>query len=179
MRESNWQTNTSPREMLYWLNEGACPRKLRQFALICCRRIWDGLNEDARTLLVLAEQYCNGRGVSKTRLRRSRERLRIRDLPWLSAGWYGAKAVRAAAWFRGDEPHGSYTWLKAAEAADAAAQVRVRDEARGKSFAVFSGTTEWCDERAVQAQLLREIYGKPLLERQEAAEPSDVTAERH
>jgi hypothetical protein len=154
--------STDPREMLCSLNDRACPQKLRQFALTCCRRIWDHLDEAARSLLVLAERYCNGEGVSKSKLKRARQRLRLWEWPFRSAGGYAARAVRAAAWLRIDEPHGAYSWLKAAEAADSVAQVLVPDEARGKDWVIFSATTEWREDRAAQAQLLREVSGDPF-----------------
>jgi hypothetical protein len=157
--------------MLYWLNDGACPRKLRRFALACCRRIWDQLDEVARALLILAERYCEGEGVSKSRLKAARHRLRTLDWPCYSAGWSAVSAVRAAAWLRSDKAHGSYSWVKAAEAADRVAHARLPEEAWGKDWVVFAVTPEWREERAAQAQLLRDIYGNPFAS-QRQAEPA-------
>src|SRR4051794_16818081 len=116
--------------MLHWLNESACPRKLCRFAVACCRRTWPRLDESARDLLILAERYCEGEGVSKSKLKRARQRLRLWDRPYEAADRYAVRAVRAAAWLRSNEPHGSYSWLRAAEAADSVAKVFVPDEAR-------------------------------------------------
>ena len=63
MTESDWITATDPQEMLLFLrNSGkASERKLRLFAVACCRRVWR-LVPDAgeRRLVESAERYADG-----------------------------------------------------------------------------------------------------------------------
>jgi hypothetical protein len=47
MTESDWATSTDPAPMLAFLRyRGASDRKLRLFAVTCCRLLWDRLTED-------------------------------------------------------------------------------------------------------------------------------------
>jgi hypothetical protein len=59
--ESDWLTSSDPSAMLDLLGNEASERKLRLFAVACCRRIWDiipsGLHQQA---VQLAEQYADG-----------------------------------------------------------------------------------------------------------------------
>src|SRR5204863_9318179 len=48
MTEAEWLACDDPEEMLEHLGEGTSPRKLRLFAVACCRRVWDRLDEESR-----------------------------------------------------------------------------------------------------------------------------------
>src|SRR5262249_38366385 len=61
--EEQWLTSTDPTEMLAFLrNSGrASERKLRLFAVACCRHIWPLMSDDRfRAAVVVAEQYADG-----------------------------------------------------------------------------------------------------------------------
>lgn len=61
MREAQWESCSDPRPMLAYLGPGASDRKLRQFAVACCRRIWDLLPDDrCRSALETAELFADG-----------------------------------------------------------------------------------------------------------------------
>jgi hypothetical protein len=61
MTEAEWMAFTDPRPMLAPLRRGASDRKLRLFAVACCRRIWDLLpDEPCRSALETAELFADG-----------------------------------------------------------------------------------------------------------------------
>ena len=46
MTEAQWRTSTSPEAILNYLTDKASPRKLRLYAIGCCRRIWTNLHDE-------------------------------------------------------------------------------------------------------------------------------------
>jgi hypothetical protein len=61
MTEAEWMAFTDPRPMLGPLRRRAGDRKLRLFAVACCRRIWELLPDDeCRSALETAERFADG-----------------------------------------------------------------------------------------------------------------------
>jgi hypothetical protein len=61
MTEAEWQTATCPKPMLDFLREEASDRKLRLFAVACCRRILQWIaHEECRHAILVSEQYADG-----------------------------------------------------------------------------------------------------------------------
>ena len=61
MIETKWLAARFSRPMLNHLAEQASERKLRLFAVACCRRIWPTLHDErSRHAVELAEQYADG-----------------------------------------------------------------------------------------------------------------------
>jgi hypothetical protein len=77
MTEQEWLASTDPAAMLAWLTEAHKPaalraamptdRKLRLFAVACCRQVWRHLNEGARESVLVAERHADGQATSKDR----------------------------------------------------------------------------------------------------------------
>jgi hypothetical protein len=63
LTEDAWLACDDPRTMLLYLQSQTSDRKLRLFAVACCRVIWDLLpGEDCREKVELAEQFADGIG---------------------------------------------------------------------------------------------------------------------
>ncbi|QEL19064.1 hypothetical protein [Limnoglobus roseus] len=70
MTDAEWAAATEPKLMLECLRArgAASDRKLRLFAVACCRRIWSALPDEAhRTAVEVAERYADGRETNDER----------------------------------------------------------------------------------------------------------------
>jgi len=66
MTEAEWQTCNNPEQMLEFLRSKASDRKLRLFAVACCRRCKRRLNdEENRRVMDAAESFVDGKITAK------------------------------------------------------------------------------------------------------------------
>jgi hypothetical protein len=69
MNEKEWLTSVEPKPMLEYLRGKVSERKLRLFAVACCRRIWHLIpDERSRKAVEVSERYADG-SVSEEQLR--------------------------------------------------------------------------------------------------------------
>ncbi len=155
MDERQWSACADPTVMLDYLRGRVSDRKLRLFAVACCRHIWDLLpDERSRDAVDVAERYADG-------LANERERARARAL---AIGATGRRSNRSA-W--------AAYWASSRNVADSLWNVR---EAAAGAVADDAADTRGSDWRAAceayeagrsagdthQAGLLRDITGNPF-----------------
>ncbi len=110
MTEDEWMACTDPGPMLDFLRDKATDRKLRLFAVACCRDIWDLIpTEASRKAVEASEEYADGR-IRRKELVLTRERARQSesDLPqWavmaasrpkVAPAWVAYLAIDARTW---------------------------------------------------------------------------------
>ncbi|MFO0930092.1 MAG: hypothetical protein U0736_24220 [Gemmataceae bacterium] len=151
MTDAQWQASTSPEEMLHFLTSTASGRKLRLYAIGCCRRIWHLLTDDrCRYAVEVAQRVVDGRdgpaelaaaGLTVASV------ARLTQHPYTGLT-YPRYSIGGAAWAVTRPSPWDAAWDAALEA-----RVAARDFVRG---------TDWERERAWQADLLHDLFGNPF-----------------
>lgn len=140
MTDAEWQAATSPDQLLAHLGGGRSKRKLRLLACACCRRMGAFIPAEFREMLATAERYAD-RQVRKSELPSHIKRFRHVDR--------AAGAVVLVA-----HKHGSVESLRMAIAE---ARWVLAANGQGRHFG-----EPLAAEGAVQADLLRDVFGNPF-----------------
>jgi hypothetical protein len=135
--EADWLACTDAVPMLEFLRGKVSERKLRLFAVACCRRIWHLLPEEwSRQTVELAEKYADGM-CSDEQLAEAGKKA-----SW-AAAWAGqGSAAEAAAWVAADKGEDAWVEITAAHAGWAEAGVEA--------------------PRPLHCELLRDIFNNPF-----------------
>jgi len=149
--EQQWRAAcASPEAMLHLLTARASPRKLRLYAVGCCRRIWHLFTDErCRHAVEVAQRHADGR-VGDGDLQAAGQVVASVARVWGGAGDHlphAAQVVAGAA----QAAASASSWDAAWDAA-LAARMAARDFVRGG---------DWEQERARQAGLLRDLFGTP------------------
>ena len=150
MTEAEWLTCTDPEKMLEFLRGKASERKLRLFAVACCRRIWRLFKDDNnRRAVEVSERLADGLATNAERRSAA-----------LAAGGGSGDAGGAAACAVGVPP------LHAAERASANAASAFATASELPLLSNYQINPAWQRlvdaERASQCNLLRNIFGNPF-----------------
>jgi hypothetical protein len=159
--EADWLTATDPQVMLDFLREGTrtSDRKLRLFAVACCRRVWGQFrNDQGRRAVEISERYADSLATKKE-LSKARSEVR-------SVGWNAAAArARLPSW---DAPS-FIAWCATCETIDTGAKRAAQSslwQASTKPVNIggFEGREvgDLNGEMARQVALLRDIVGNPF-----------------
>jgi hypothetical protein len=157
MTEAEWLACTDPQKMLEFLRDKASDRKLRLFAVACCRRVWNLLSDKhSRKALTIAERYADAE-VSEEKL---------------GFAWGDARRAAQVA-YRQDRPEtadASAMWAVSmlCEADIGSVVAAVGQAARCEAYPIEQARL--ADAHKQQLLLLRDIFANPFHCRQTAAE---------
>jgi hypothetical protein len=159
MTEQEWLECTEPEKMLEFLRGKVSNRKLRLFAVACCRHVWEWLPPYSRNAAETAEQYAD-KHASRASMARARKEV-VKDHE--AAGyWDGAMACGwfSAAWTVWDAATGAARCARSAVQPEAWIKAGV---ARRRTRKMQDAAKKACQqskliEAAAQAELLRDQF---------------------
>jgi hypothetical protein len=145
MTESEWLDSEDPQMMLEFLEGMASDRKLRLFAVACCRRLWHLLRETpSRQAVLTAERFADGLAT--------RQELEDAQEKAVDAGRQGnGRGSLACCHLR---PDGSFPVEVARYVAEE--MIEVMDNRQGLS------DKEWRAQFRAEAEVLKDILGNPF-----------------
>ena len=155
MTEADWDSQANPQVMLGWVSRHGSDRKVRLYAVACCRRVWELLTDErSRRAVDVAEAYADGCvGAEELAAAYYAAYTALLNTDSLDECWYAAARLANAVAY-GAPLHGfSCTPLAAAAVADTVADVTINAVAYNAAKA---------EELAVQCHLLRDIFGNPF-----------------
>jgi hypothetical protein len=159
MTEEEWQASDEPGEMLDGLRGGATERKLRLFAVACCRQIWRYVaHPDSQDAIEVSEHFADGEATPA--------QLRVA----------GRKAADVASMLTFEASVSMRMSKYAARDAALAAAIVARKRLASREVASHARRAIMAtpDRPKDQASLLRDIFGNPF--RPAAIDPAWLTS---
>jgi hypothetical protein len=154
MTEADWLNCDDPRPMLEFLNPQADERRLRLFAVACCRRVWDLLTDRrSRGAIETAERYAD-RAETDRELTEAREKAYHAYANALTTQDHAPYAAMSAAL---EQP--LQAALRAATYTARAAGQRAAPSEHVQDVTCHNAKVA---ERRAQASMLRHIMGNPF-----------------
>jgi hypothetical protein len=145
MTEAEWLSGTHPRPLLRHLGLKGSGRKLRLFAVACCRRAWAGIHEETcRRAVEVAERFADRQASNQERQELYRAVARLwnpRSIDYRYLACYAVGGRR-------------FTYRMATSSAEIATWV-VTDRPGSQG-------PEALAEPAAQCRLLRDVFGNPF-----------------
>jgi hypothetical protein len=162
MTEAEWLACTDPTPMLEFLGDRASSRKLRLFAVACCRRIWPLITEaHCREAVEIAERFADGSVTAEVQeaAHIAAERVR-REVEDTEAPLFSGVAY-ATAYAASSTIHDKGTvWLACRAAVNAACAAGHALSSQGASENEVAAATH--AEFAAQTALVRDLFGNPF-----------------
>lgn len=150
MTEAEWLGCTEPTLMLQFLRGKTTDRKLRLFAVACCRHIWHLLSDArSRNSLEVTERFADGMATELERQSAKTSGSAAMEALYPAHNDYAALAVVNAA------SENAFTFINADTAAFTAATAADDDDDPTNEI-------KWLAERLWQADILRDIMGNPF-----------------
>jgi hypothetical protein len=146
MTEQDWLSYSAPEPMFAFLGEKATLRKMRLFAVACCRRVWHLIRDERSCHAVeIAERFADGRANRRER--------KAAELGAKSARFEGrVTSADNAAMFAVCHSSREGAWMNIAG-----------DTATQAAWAMSpNGEAPDAAEYAAQAAIVRELYGNPF-----------------
>jgi hypothetical protein len=143
MTEYGWQSCTDPTPLLVSLRAEASERKLRLFAVACCRRAWRRMTDGrSRQAVEVAERYADGLAGEAERIFSSKTAWSAWTTP---AGAAAREAVAANAWASasGASRYASWAARGVARAEELHAQAGLAHDIFGNLFRRFTIHPAW------------------------------------
>src|SRR5262245_9447743 len=97
MDEAGWQACEDPDQMLKLLGKKYSPRKLRLFAVACCRTVWHMLGDTGHRAVEVAESFAEGQ-VNRQELDEAGEAAEAEEHPFPVPSGYDSPASSVALW---------------------------------------------------------------------------------
>ncbi len=147
MTEEEWLTCVDPMPMLGFLRGKASDRKLRLFAVACCRRIWHLLTDErSRKAVEVAEGFAYGMNTRSELLQ----------------SWAGAEAV-VDPWASTDEAQEHPSWRQTRMETHAGYLVACASDPDVRFAGVYDIIrVSSSEERNHQSTTFRDIFGNPF-----------------
>ena len=163
MNEIEWLKGADPAPMLKFGPSADRRRTARLFSCACCRRLWPLLPEESRASVAVAEHFAGGL-CSRAELQAAHEGANAVVLALPNVWTYEETQFRDATGAAAEcSSHLAETVGGAIGIASTAAHAIAKNAAVNAPERAFSRTRDatYAAERAVQAALVREIFGNP------------------
>jgi hypothetical protein len=158
MTEAEWLACTDPTPMLEFLGEKASNRKLRLFAVACCRRVWQLVDDEpSRTAVDVAERLADGQATNA-----ERRTAAVAGYPRKGPATIGWQAVACVVSLPAKHA-ADRTSHNSASALGRASTTIPYKPTSSDNTAYFAAVAEGeAKERKAQTPLLRDIIGTPF-----------------
>jgi hypothetical protein len=153
MTEREWLQATNPDVMIKFLRGKPSERKLKLFAVACCRQFWHLLTDErSRRAVEVAERYADGKATAEelAAARTAAARTLVRPAIWDAACAATSSTTRAATWIAG--------WAMARAIAQAIEWEATWAAVRAEAWVEAWETTTWIKP----SSLLRDIFANPF-----------------